>query len=292
MKSDNIKSHLLLHFVVLIYGFTAIIGRLITIPAIDLVWFRMVIAMGLFFIWLKIRGRSIKLPAKEIFTLLSIGAVVALHWISFFGAIKTSNISVTLGCMSATTLFTSLLEPIISKKRVDPIEVIIGVVIIFGLYLIFQFETQYTLGISIALISAMLAALFTTLNKKVVQKHEPAVISIYEMLGGVITLSIILLFQGGITSEMFNISLSDWIWIATLASVCTAFAFSLSVWVMKKLSAFTVVLTINMEPVYGIILAYLFFKEEEQMSAQFYIGTILILTAVVLHPIIKSRLNR
>lgn len=292
MKSENLKSHLLLHLVVIIYGFTAIIGRLITIPAVNLVWFRMLIAMVLFFVWLKIKKIPIKVSVKEAVTLLSIGAIVALHWISFFGAIKISNISVTLGCMSATTLFTSLLEPIIFKKRVDPIEVIIGVVIILGLYLIFQFETQYRLGISVALVAAVLAALFTILNRGAAQKHSPAVISLYEMLGGVIVLSGLLLFQGDIGTEMFNLSISDWVWITILASICTAFAFSLSVWVMKKLSAFTVVLAINMEPVYGILLAYLFFKEEEQMSTQFYIGTILILVAVVLHPLIKSRVGR
>jgi drug/metabolite transporter (DMT)-like permease len=218
--------------------------------------------------------------------LFGVGAIIALHWVSFYGAIKVSNISVALGCFASTALFTSFLEPFFYRKRINSVEVIIGLVIIAGLYLIFKFETRYALGILIALISAFLAGLFSVLNKKLVVNHRAIKISFYEMIGGLIALTIIMAVSGRGTTQPFLIpSMSDFLYLILLATVCTAFAHTIQVDVMQHLSAYTVTLTINLEPVYGIAMAVFFFGETERMTTGFYIGTLIILLSVIGFPL-------
>lgn len=288
-KKGTLSSYIILHFVIIIYGFTAIIGRFITIPALNLVWYRMLIATVCFAGWILISKKSFKLPKKISWQLLGVGSVVGLHWITFFGAVKLSNVSVTLGCMASATLFTSLLEPLILRRKIAILEVFVGTIIIGGLYMIFQFETKYLLGISVALCSAFLASLFTVLNGQFASKADSAVISGYEMFGGTVLVSIILFARGSFDSTFFALEQMDWVWVTLLATVCTAFAFAANIYVMKRISPFSVVLAINMEPIYGILLALLFFKESERMSLGFYIGTAIIILSVILYPIIKSR---
>ncbi len=289
MDKDHRSSLLKLHFVVFIYGFTAILGKLISISAIDLVWYRMLVALlglsTLFFL----QGFNLKISFRTGIQILLVGLIVAAHWISFFGAIKLSNISVTLGCLASTTLFTSILEPLILKRKVNAIEVLIGLLIIAGLYLIFQFEIHYLNGILVALVSAFLAGLFTVLNKKLVQKHSTRLITFYEMVGGFMGISLFFLFTKGFDHEFFQLPLSDVVYLLLLGLVCTAFAFAIQVDVMKKMSAYLVALSINLEPVYGIILAYLFFRDTEFMSAGFYVGTLIILASVLVYPVYLYR---
>lgn len=292
MDNERHSSLFKLHVIVFIYGFTAILGKLISISALDLVWYRMLIATislaSIFFI----QQFSVKISFRETIKILAIGLIVAAHWISFFGAIKLSNISVTLGCLASATLFTSLLEPLLLKRRLNAVEVFIGLLIIFGLYLIFRFETNYANGIIVAITSAFLAALFTVLNKKMISQHSTRILTFFEMIGGFFGISIYLLFTDSYSEDFFSLALSDSMYLLILGVICTAFAFAIQVDVMKKLSAYIVALTINLEPIYGIILAYLIFGETEYMSAGFYAGTGIILLSVFGYPALAKKKNK
>ncbi len=280
-----------MHWVVFIYGFTAILGKLITLDATELVWHRMFIAFISLGVLLKLRKRPLGLPLRAAAKMIGVGFVVALHWIAFFHAIKISTISVVLGCMASTTLFTSLLEPALIKRPIVFLEVMVGLLIILGLYIIFQFEPDHMAGIITALTAAFLAALFTVMNKGLIESHRPLVISFYEMGGGFLAISLYLFFTGTFGKGLQMPVLNDWFLLLILGIVCTAYAFATSVQVMKVLSAYTAVLIINLEPVYGILLAFLFFGDSEYMSAGFYAGTLIILTAVILFPILSKKLS-
>ena len=292
MKKDLLTTYLKLHLIVLIYGFTAILGKLILLPALELVWYRMMLAILTFFVYLKWRNESVVVSRKVLLRFFGVGLIIALHWVTFYGAIKLSNVSVTLGCFATTTLFTSFLEPFFYRKRINVFEVLVGLIIIAGLYLIFTFETRYALGILVSLFSAFLAGLFTVLNKKLVAKHSSVQISFYEMIGGLAGLSIFITLSGrGIVVPAIVPSLSDLFYLIILATVCTAFAHTTQVEVMKHLTAFTVTLAINLEPVYGIIMAFFIFGDTERMTSGFYLGTLIILLSVIGFPLIKYYLK-
>ncbi len=299
MQSVRFKNLLHLHFIVFIFGFTAILGDLITIDALPLVWYRMLLASGFIYFYIRWKKISLKVSRKLFGILFLSGIVIALHWITFFTAVKVSNVSITLALMSTGAFFTSILEPIFYKRKVILYEIFFGILVIGGLYLIFEVESGYTEGILYALTSAFLSAVFSLLNGKIAQKYNPSLISFYELISGVgvLTLFLILLtFFGniseGFTPTFFQLEGSDWLFLAILASICTAYAFIASVKVMKYLSPYTVMLTINMEPVYGIFLAFLIFGEKEKMNPQFYYGGLIILTTVILNGIIKSIKDR
>ena len=288
-EGKKLNSYLHLHLIVFIWGFTAILGALISLEALPLVWFRMLFASGFILVYLFIKKTPLKLPAKTILSFLFAGLIIALHWFTFFKAIKVSNISVTLACLATGAFFTSILEPIFYKRKVIFYEVLFGLIVIAGLYLIFQVQGNYVDGIILGLTSAFLSALFSVINGKFAQKYEPAVISFYEIFGGVLCLTVYLLFTASFTASFFDLSTSDLLWLLVLSSVCTAYAFIASVGVMKYLSPYTVMLTINLEPIYGIILALLIFNEKEKMSPQFYVGALIILSTVILNGILKNR---
>ncbi|GGD29200.1 DMT family transporter [Flavobacterium orientale] len=292
MLNDNSKSYLHLHLIVFIWGFTAILGELISLDALPLVWFRMIMAVGFIAIYFLFKRQSLFISKKLLLLFLFLGLVIAMHWLTFFKAIKVSNVSVTLACLSTGAFFTSFLEPIFYKRRIVWYEVLFGLVVVFGLYIIFNFEGDYYLGIVLALTSAFLSALFSVLNGKLAQKYDPTVISFYELSGGVLCFSIYLLLTNSFSAEFFTLQSSDWIYLIILSSICTAYAFIASVKVMKFLSPYTVMLTINLEPVYGIILALLIFKEKEQMSSGFYLGAVIIVVTVILNGIVKYYLKR
>jgi drug/metabolite transporter (DMT)-like permease len=278
-----------MHLVVFIYGFTAILGKLITIDAIQLVWYRMLIAFLALGLILLYTGRSMSVNWRTFFKLTAIGFVVAFHWITFFHAIKISTISVALGCMASTTLFTSLLEPAFVRRPLVWLEILTGILIIIGLYLIFRFEPDHIAGIITALTAAFLAGLFTVLNKVMIAKNRPFVISFYEMGGGFLGITLYMWISGVFSTGLQIPEWKEWLYLALLGVVCTAYAFAVSVKVMQVLSAYSVVLTINLEPIYGIILAFLFFGESELMSSGFYMGTLIILLAVFLFPVISKK---
>lgn len=289
MLSDNAKSYLQLHLIVFIWGFTAVLGRLITLDALPLVWFRMLFAVAFVFVYIQVKKISLKIPPKVILKFFIAGLIIALHWFTFFRAIKVSNVSITLACLSTGAFFTSLIEPIFFGKKVIWYEIFFGLIVVFGLSIIFNVEGNYVEGITLALISAFLSASFSVINSKFVVDYEPTVISFYELSGGVLFFSAFLLFSNSFDVNFFQLTSNDFMYLMILSSICTAYAFIASTAVMKFLSPYTVMLTINLEPIYGIILAVLIFKDKEHMSPEFYIGALIILTTVILNGILKSR---
>ena len=287
MLSDSLKSYLHLHFIVFIWGFTAVLGALISLDALPLVWFRMLLAVGFILIYIKIKKIPLKIPLKTGVIFLLAGLIIALHWYTFFKAIKVSNISVTLACLSTGAFFASLMEPFTYGRKIIWYEVVFGLIVISGLYIIFKVDGHYFYGILLALTSAFLSALFAVINGKFAKEFNPSVISFYELLGGVLFFSVFLLFSNSFSTSFFVISNSDWLYLLILSTFCTAYAFIASVKVMKFLSPYTVMLTINLEPIYGIILAVIVFKEKEKMSADFYIGALIILSTVIINGIVK-----
>lgn len=291
MSNSNTKSLLLLHLVVFIFGFTGILGKLITLPAMQLVWLRMIIGflgIGIFIFTAK---RPIAVNRKQLLQYLGIGVIIAVHWIAFFESIKVSTISIALACLSTATLFTAILEPLLFKRKIRSYEIILGIFVIIGLVAIFKFEFQYKLGIILSIFCAFLASIFTVLNGQLTKSFAPTTISWYEMLGGALVLT---LYFGITEPSVFNlsaISINDWMYLLVLGLICTAFAFVASVLVMRHVTPFTVALSINLEPVYGILLALLIFGEEEKMTPGFYIGASIILTAVITNAYFK-RLER
>lgn len=289
MLNDNSKSFLRLHLIVFIWGFTAVLGRLISLDALPLVWFRMLFAVFFILGYTRVKKISIKIPKQAVIKFLVSGLIIALHWFTFFKAIKVSNVSITLACLSTGAFFTSLIEPLFFNKKIIWYEIFFGLIVVFGLSILFHVEGRYFEGIILALISAFLSALFAVINSKFVKVYKPTIISFYELSGGVLFFSIILLFSNSFTLTFFKLTSNDFMYLMILSSICTAYAFIESTAVMKFLSPYTVMLTINLEPIYGIILAVLIFKEKEQMSSGFYVGAAIILLTVILNGIIKSR---
>lgn len=282
----------LMHFTVFVWGFTGVLGKLITMPSHVLVWYRMGIAFVGLVVWLWLRKRPVLLPTKAALKTLGTGLIIALHWICFFEAIKVSNVSVALACMSTTTLFVSFVEPLFFRRKIIGYEVLLGLVVIGGLLMIFSFEPQYALGIRLAVVSAFLASVFGTINGLFAKKHPPGAVTVYEMLGGVIGISIYLAFSEPLNADTFALSMANLGWLLLLGLVCTAFAFVASVQVLKRLSPFTVSISINLEPVYAILLALLIFGDEEYMSGGFYTGAAVILLTVVANGILKAARRR
>jgi drug/metabolite transporter (DMT)-like permease len=277
------KAFLQLHIAVLLAGFTGVLGRLITLNEGLLVWYRLLIsALSLwiiFFFTKKIKKLSIHAVAQ----IFGVGFIAALHWVTFYGSIKYANVSVALVCFSSIGFFTALLEPLVFRKKVDVLELLIGLLAMAGIYIIFHFDPQYKIGIITGIISAFLGSLFPIFNRVLLQKHSPQTVTLYELTGGFISLSIILpfylkLFPPG----HFIPTSSDFLWLLVLSWICTVLAFQLSMNALQKISAFTVNLTYNLEPVYGILLAFIIYKENKQLGSSFYAGLGIILLAVIL----------
>ena len=289
MPNAKLKNYLHLHFLVFIAGFTAILGELISIKAIPLVWFRMLMASILMFLYIKIKRIKINIPGRYIIRFFIAGVIIALHWITFFGAIKVANVSIALAMFSTGAFFASFIEPIIYKRKIIWYEIVFGIIVIIGVFIITQSEMKYLTGILLGILSAFLSSLFAVINGKFLERNSATVISFYEFIGGVIFITLfILLFGKGFSQEFFILSVSDYSYLFILASICTAYAFIASVYIMKFISPFTVILTYNLEPVYGIILALFLFPETEKMSSQFYFGAIIIISVVILNGIIKN----
>ncbi len=283
------KNYLLLHFIVFIYGFTGIFGALITIPAVNLVWVRMLIAGICIFLYLRWKKIDVKDSLQNLLKFTVTGVIVAIHWIFFYEAIKVSNVSVTVACLSSATLFTAIIEPIVFKRKLYWYEALFGLIIMAGLFMIFKVETKYKLGIIYTLFSSFMASLFTVINGTFAKKYNAAKVSAYEMLGGFIAISVYFLIIQVDFSDLIHISAMDMLWLMLLAVICTAFAMVANISVMKELTPYSVTMAINLEPVYSIILAYWIFGEKEQMTSGFYFGTIVILATIFANGYIKSR---
>ena len=289
MQNDKLLNYFHLHFIVFIWGFTAVLGDLITIEAVPLVWHRMLLGSLFVLIYIIYNKGMLKVSLRSLIKFAFVGLLIALHWLAFFSAVKVSNVSITLAMMSTGAFFASFLEPIFFKRKIIGYEVIFGLIVIIGLYIIFKVESAYLSGILLALLASFLGTLFSIFNGMMVKSHNATVISFYELLFGVVFITIYILSIDGFDNAFFNLSGSDWTYLIILASICTAYAFIASVHVMKWISPYTVMLTTNMEPVYGILLALLILGEKEYMSPTFYLGAIIILITVVLNGIIKTR---
>ncbi len=289
MQESKLKNYLHLHFIIFIWGFTAILGALISIEAIPLVWFRMLIASFFLFLFIKIKKRSLVIDRKTLLKFIIGGTIIALHWITFFLAIKSSNVSIALITMSTGAFFASLIEPFFFKRRISKLELFLGLLVIAGLFIIFKVQGNYILGITYGLISSFLSALFSVINGLLVRKNNHVIISFYQLLFGTLFITILLFVTGEFSIGFFRLSFNDWMYLIILGSICTAYAFSASVKVMKVLSPYTVMLSINLEPIYGIILALIIFGDKEKMSSEFYYGALIILLSVVLNGLIKNR---
>lgn len=289
MLNDKLKNYLHLHFLVFIAGFTAILGELITISAISLVWFRMIMAAILILVYIKIRKIKLNVDFKSIVKFSIAGIIIALHWITFFESIKQSTISIALAMFSTGAFFASLIEPLFYKRRVIWYEILFGLVVIIGVWIITSAEFKYVNGIILGILSALFSSTFAVINGKLVERNSATIISFYEFISGVFFISVFLaLFRGGFDTAFFSLSISDWVYLFILASICTAYAFIAAVHVMKQISPYTVVLTYNLEPIYGIVLAIILFPKAEKMSTEFYIGASLIISTVLLNGILKN----
>jgi drug/metabolite transporter (DMT)-like permease len=289
MQNDKLLNYFHLHFIVFIWGFTAVLGDLISIEAVPLVWHRMLLGSLFVLIYIIYNKGMLKVSLRSLIKFAFVGLLIALHWLAFFSAVKVSNVSITLAMMSTGAFFASFLEPIFFKRKIIGYEVIFGLIVIIGLYIIFKVESEYLSGILLALLASFLGTLFSIFNGMMIKSHNATVISFYELLFGVVFITIYILSTDGFDNAFFNLSGSDWTYLIILASICTAYAFIASVHVMKWISPYTVMLTTNMEPVYGILLALLILGEKEYMSPTFYLGAIIILITVVLNGIIKTR---
>lgn len=281
--------YLKLHFIVMIWGFTAILGALISIPSVEVVFFRTLFAtliLGVIFLF---RKRNIQLKKADLLRIVGTGFLISAHWILFFWAARVSTISVCLAGMATCSLWTSLVEPFMNGTKVKPYEVFLGILVISGLYVIFSFEFDHAVGLLMAVASAFIAAIFTVINGRFTKRFNPYMITFYEMIGACIFAVLFMPVYAYFFADGAGVQLiptgEDVFWLLILSGFCTVYAFSVSVDLMKRLSAFAINLTVNLEPVYGIILAVLIFGEKEKMTTGFYIGTLIILISVLLYPV-------
>jgi len=281
------KNLIILHVTVFIWGFTGILGALITIDAVSLVWYRVLIAFISLYGYLLYKKVPIRVSRDAFFKLFFTGAIVAAHWILFFKSIKLSTVSVTLVTLSSLTLFTAILEPLLKRQKISRVEIFTGLLIISGIYMIFKFESRYSAGIICGLLSALCASIFSIINSKQIQNRPAPIISFYELIGAWFWVSIYLLISEGLKAPV-ALSISDLFFLFILGTICTSLAYVAGVAVMKELSAFRVALITNLEPVYGIILAFIFFGKKEQMTPGFYAGAIIVLGTIFLYPYLKN----
>ncbi len=289
MKEPRTANLVVLHLVVLLWGFTGILGREISLDAFWLVWWRVAIAtlaIGAYTIYKRIKPAVTK---KTLMALAGIGLLTAAHWVCFFMSIKVSKISVALAVISTTALFVSLVAPLIRREKFHAYEAFLGALVVAGLVIIFKFESDYTMGITLSLAAALFAALFSTLNSKLVTHNSPVVIAFWEMFFALLGLTVFLVFRGEFSTEKLSIEGRDFLLLLFLGVVCTGVAFIVSIHVMKVLSPFTCALAINLEPVYTIIMALFIYKEDEFMTPQFYLGALVILSTIFIESWLKSK---
>jgi len=272
------------------WGFTGILGKLIHLDAIIIVWYRVIIAalfLSLYFIWIK---KSFSFPIKHAWKIILVGMIVAGHWMSFYYSIQLSTASLGILCLSTTTLHVTWLEPIVMKRKFSWVEFLFGLCVIIGIYFVANdFKGQERTALYFGLLSAMMAALFSVFNGRIAQDVESAHITLYELITGVLFISIVLWSTGKFTYPMLKMSLSDGLWLLFLGIVCTSFAFLKTIEIVKKLGAFTVSLSINLEPIYTIILAIFILKEHKLLNLNFYIGSIVIILVVIANGIYKQQ---
>lgn len=278
------KAFIQLHIAVFLAGFTAILGKLIQLNEGLLVWYRLVLTVLILGSVMIFKKQLKAVPFRDVLKISGVGIVIAIHWVAFYGSVKYANVSVALVCFSATGFFTAIFEPVILKRKIILAELLLGIMVIFGIYIIFDFHPQYKLGIIFGIVAAMGSALFPVFNKQLLLRFTPRVLTLYELGGGMVILTILLpIYLSLFPATYFIPTLSDWLWLLILAGLCTVVSFDLQLNALKKISAFTANLSYNLEPIYGIILAFIIFNESKMLRGEFYIGLGLIILAIILH---------
>lgn len=287
--------YLKLHFIVFLWGFSAILGKLVTIPAVELVWYRSIFAaIGMGIVIYFTRG-TFRASRSDLYKLFAVGGIVGLHWMAFFGSARVANVSVSLVGFATNSLWAAVLEPLFNKRSIKKYEVLLGLVVLAGLYIIFSFDFRYKLGLLLGIFAGFTSALFSVFNARLVKRVSARTITFYEMIGVVITTGLFLpLFH--LTGTDLRLPLLpsgiDLVYIGVLAGVCSVYAYAVAVELMKRISVFMIQLTLNLEPLYGIIMAVIIFGQQEKMNLNFYIGTLVILSAVITYPFLKKRFDR
>lgn len=289
--------YLQLHFLIALYATTAVLGHLISFNAPSLVFWRCLLAaLGGAVLVATILRRKVLPPPGMLFPLIGIGGIMGLHWMCFFGAVKLANISICLAGMATTSFFTAFTEPLLERRRVRPLEVLLGLLVVAGILLVAGFESGYLAGLLVALTGALLAAVFPVMNRRLVQKEQmnPLVMVVWEMAGAaaICLAAMPLLETPGAYGRLFDFQGLDWLWLLLLAWVCTVFAQALNIHLLRQLSAYTLNLAGNFEPVYGIAAAAFLFSEHRDLHPGFFAGTSTILIANIAHPLILRKISR
>ena len=276
---------------VLILGFTGIFGKLISLNTIELVWYRMLIAFITLFTFLAFKKELTKIKKKDFFGLLFVGSLVAVHWFFFFESIKVSNVSVAVVCLSTASFFSAMIEPLFLKRKPKLYEYILGIVVFVTLFLMLDAETKYTMGYIYGIIASFLGTLFTLYNAKYINRLEASKITMVEMLAGVIIFSILMLINKEIGISNLKININDFVYLFLLGTICTAAVFVWMVEIMKYISPYSLIMAINLEPIYSIVLALIIFSESEHMNLSFYIGASVIILVVFLESYLKNKIK-
>lgn len=284
------KSYLILHIAVLLAGFTGVFGKLISLSEIPLVWYRVLFSAIFLFLSLKIFKIEKLKSSKEAFNIGKIGLLITIHWIFFYASIKYSNISIGVVCYCLTSFFTAIFEPLLNKTKYKFVQLFLSALTLFGISLIFHFDASYQIGIILGIISSAFAALYTIYNERLVQKYDSQVINYYQMLAGTLGLTVLLPFYYYFfPNEQFIPNLKDTFYLILLALICTVGLYVLFAESLKKLSAFTVNLSFNLEPIYAIIIAFLFFDEGREVNTSFYFGLAFVILSVILQSVISRK---
>ena len=280
------KAFIQLHIAVLLAGLTGVLGKLISLNEGLLVWYRLLLTAPSLWLLALLRKQDVRIAKRDVWRIFGIGGIAALHWVAFYGSIKYSNVSVSLLCFSAIGFFTAIIEPLILRHRVDVVELLLGLLVIVGIFFIFQVDPHFKTGIIIGLVSALLGSLFPVLNKRILLRVSPENVTLYELSGGFLVLTALMpLYLWLFPAHSLLPGWQDLGWLLILAWACTVLAFNLSMSALQKISAFTVNLSYNLEPVYGILLAFLLFREDKYLSGGFYVGFFLILLSIVLQTV-------
>lgn len=289
-KSDITKAYIQMHLSILLWGLTGVLGRGIDLSEGLLVWYRMMIVSVSLFLYIKWKGYSLRVSRAQLKLLVGVGVLLMVHWVFFYGAIKYSNISVTMSLFASTTLFTALMEPLVTGKRFNYAELFYSALAMCGIGLIFYTDTNnYKVGIILALLAAFVGAFFNILNKKIVTELPSSIVSFYEIFSGFGALTLLLpLYLHFFSPSKLLPTTWDWSLLIVLAIVCTHITLLLSLNALKHLSAFTLNLAINLEPVYAIVLAFVFYHENKELSGWFFAGAALIMTSVVFHALLAK----
>ena len=270
----------------LLAGLTGVLGRLISLNAGLLVWYRLLLTAPSLWLLALLRRKPVRVGGPDLWRIVGIGGIAALHWVTFYASIKYSNVSVALVCFSAVGFFTAVIEPLIMRHRVDKVELLLGFLVIVGIFFIFQLDPHYKTGILVGLVSALLGSLFPVLNKRILERVPPETLTLYELTGGFAALTLLMpLYLYLFPAPSLMPGLEDWGWLLVLSWACTVLAFNLSMSALQKISAFTVNLSYNLEPVYGILLAFVLFREDKYLGSGFYVGFALIVISILLQMI-------